>query len=33
VSGKETVEERENIVDAFVGFLSSLARVEGNGRS
>jgi hypothetical protein len=32
--GKETVEERnENIVAAFVGFLRSWARVEGNRRS
>lgn len=31
--GKETAEEKENIVAAFVGFLRSWARVEGDGRS
>jgi hypothetical protein len=31
--GKETVEEKkENIIAAFVGFLRSWARVEGDGR-
>jgi hypothetical protein len=33
-SGKETVEEKqENLVVAFVGFLGSWARVEGDGKS
>jgi hypothetical protein len=33
VRGEETAEEKEHIVAAFVGFLRSWARVEGDGRS
>lgn len=33
VRGKVTAEEKEHIVAAFVGFLRSWARVEGDGRS
>jgi len=32
-SRRETVEEKENIVSAFMGFLRSWARVEGAGKS
>jgi hypothetical protein len=33
VSRKETVEEKENIASALMGFLRSWARVEGDGKS